>query len=965
MNTSRKGFALVSTLAVLVMAVILITAFVTTMRTERQASHNYSEHKQAQALAQSVLNRLVAENTAPILTNGVALKAYTLRTSDGSQLPDDDTKANYLADSPQPGIYGIAPQADLSTTNHLVRLSRAATRTPAFDAAAWSYQRLTGDAFLPRDNNNQPTEPDWIDYSLPDGTVVGQVAFAIWQEDGKLDVNLAGADPNLNGMAPHSLEIESMATNATGLVALLDGTDGVRQRNNFSLRRISSDAALDSSGDDHRVFSIAELLRGGFIDNDAALRLTTFSRDFDVRPEWDGVRNQATAQQFLRSYVNNPDLYMLMSGDQAGTAGPALVEDTMNEATLRATLTSKGFPTTASWMQVMRLLAALRLSLPPYQNTAAPAASAALGMETWTDHDIWGIALNIVQASDARSDQNLIAWNRAIANSYEDPNSRTGIRIGPFVTEVAVKLTRTGTNTFTATEYIEMWNPYAVDLQTALFNVGETTGNRWPNAGGSLWSNTGIDGTAWRQANVTGPAAGAFKTVTLGTRTIVLDGTNKGAQGAGDGFRVRFSPFITDASYSGTNGREYQISKAPLYSNSNAAAAQQFPYQLTAWIPAADMPTTGQSVWYSYQIDDPRMGPFTRYSSNRSGAVTAWPSADPGWSYSWQGYFNQHSLAGISDGPKTASAFGDGYNLNFGDNWPASWPKTAAGLRRALATFALPGRPLRNVSELGTVFAFRPWRTLGFAATTAPEHGTITAPARSENSPTVLFDYLTTLGTITDSSTLNYKTAPGSAIGGFVANNVDLRREDKRWLFEKVDASGAPTGPLRPIRGRINLNSAAADTLTTLLKAPYRLVNNLGVQNWPGLDVSTTAYAPDLKVRVDEADARNVAQAIVNSGTNIRPLRNLADLARLDTAGVLTPLYAKYPKPVVDAMVGRLAQFGTIRQQIYTFDILARTLHPEAKKKGKNVVTSEVRLLARVYFDTFSRQAFVESVEYR
>jgi hypothetical protein len=464
---------------------------------------------------------------------------------------------------------------------------------------------------------------------------------------------------------------------------------------------------------------------------------------------------------------------------------------------------------------------------------------------------------------------------------------------------------------------------------------------------------------------VPGPAAGGFKTVTLGTRTIVLDGTNKGVQAAGEGFRVRFSPFLTDAAYSGANGREYQISKGPLYSNSNAAAAQQFPYQLTAWIPEADMPAMEQSVWYSYQIDDPRMGPFTRYSTNRSGAATSWPAADPGWSYSWQGYFNQHSLAGISDGPKSVSPFGDGYNINFGENWPASWPKNADGLKRALATFSLPGRPFRNVSELGNVFAFRPWRTLSFAATTAPEFGTISAPARSENSPTVLFDYLTTLGTVTDSQTLNYKTPPGSATGGFVETNINLRRDDKRWLFEKVDAAGNPAGPLRPIRGRINLNSADEETLTTLLKAPYRLVNNLGVQGWSGLNVNTTEYAPDLKVRIDESDARLVARAIVDPGTEIRPLRSLADLARLDTAGVLAPLYAKYPKPVVDAMVGRLAQFGTIRQQIYTFDIMARTLHPEAKKKGKDVVTSEVRLLARVYFDTFSRQAFVESVEYR
>lgn len=958
----KNAFALVATLAVLVMVVILITAFVSTMRTERIASHNYSAHRQAEALAQSVLNRLVAENTAPILSNGQPLKAYTLRT-DGSQLPDDDTKTSYLSDTPEPGIFRIEPQADISTTNHLVRLSRSMAAVSAFSPATWKYLRLAGDVFLPRDNNGNPTSPHWIDYSLPNGSVVGQVAFAIWQEDGKLDVNLAGPDGNLNGMAPHSLEIENVSASSADLLSLLNGTDGVRQRSNFSLRRISTDSALDSTGDDRRVFSIEELLRKNLIDDQGALKLTTFSRDFDVRPEWDGSRSQTTAQQFLRSYVNNPDLYMLMSGGQAGTAGPALVQPTMNEQTLRNTLTSKGFPADESWMQIMRLLAALRLSLPPYQTLSAPAKETALGMESWTDNDIWGIALNIVQASDTRSDQNLIAWNQDSAPSvFEDPNLRLGIRISPLITEVAIKLTRTGT-AYSATEYIEIWNPYSVDLQPYMYDVGETTGKFWPTAGGSLWTNT--SGTSWKQTNIPGPAAGAFRTVTVGT--VTFSGTMLPKQNAGNGFRVRFSPFVVDAVFrSGAKGLDFQVSKGPAYSNSNASnPVLEFPYQLTAWIPEANMPPDGQSTWYSFQIDDPRMGPLTRYSANRTDVITNWPANDLGWAYSWQGYLNQHSLAGISDGPKSVSALGDGYNVNFGDNWPTSWPKTSVGLQRALATFALPGRPFRNVGELGTVFAFRPWRTLGFAATTAPEHGTIPAPSKPENSPMALFDYLTTLGTITDSQALNYKIPPGSATGGFNMTNVNARRADKRWLFEKVDASGNPAGSLRPIRGKINLNSADEETLTTLLKAPYRMVNSLGLQNWSALTVNTTDYAPDLKVRIQEADARVVAAAIVDPAKGIRPLRALSDLARLDTEGVLADLYDKYPKSVVDAMMGRLAQFGTIRQQIYTFDILARTLNPEAKKRGKDIVTSEVRLLARVYFDTFSRKAFVESVEYR
>ncbi len=116
---------------------------------------------------------------------------------------------------------------------------------------------------------------------------------------------------------------------------MLDGTDGVRQRNNFSLRRISSDTALDSSGDDQRVFSIEELLRKNLIDDAGALAVDHLFPRLRCPPGMGRCRNQATAQQFLRSYVNNPDLYMLMSGEEAGTAGPALVEDTMNEQTLQ------------------------------------------------------------------------------------------------------------------------------------------------------------------------------------------------------------------------------------------------------------------------------------------------------------------------------------------------------------------------------------------------------------------------------------------------------------------------------------------------------------------------------------------------------------------------------------------------------------------------------------------------------
>ncbi len=83
-------------------------------------------------------------------------------------------------------------------------------------------------------------------------------------------------------------------------------------------------------------------------------------------------------------------------------------------------------------------------------------------------------------------------------------------------------------------------------------------------------------------------------------------------------------------------------------------------------------------------------------------------------------------------------------------------------------------------------------------------------------------------------------------------------------------------------------------------------------------------------------------------------------------------LYQKYPQTVISAMIGRLAQFGTVRQQAYTIDMVVRMLNPNVEKKQAagaftipSVVTSEVRLQARISFDTFTRKAFIESLQYR
>jgi hypothetical protein len=965
-----RGFALVITLVILVAVCVLIVAFVSTMRTERAAAHNDGERRTAQSLAQSSLNRILADHIG-------AFQPFAVDAT--TKLPTPETEQLYYADAPPSGLFRIEPQPEISPANHLVRLSLASSGSaaPAYTPEDWAYLRLKGrgDVFVPKDKDGNPVSPQWINYypMEADGTratvPTGQIAYAIWEESGKFDINMAGKDEAINGLAPHDLGIETYATakdpqKSASLLSLLDGGSG-RQRSNFSLRKIS-----DNTGDDRRIFSIQELLGENLSDADAAIDLTTFSRDFDVRPEWDGDRSASSAKNFLRSYVNNPDLYRLMAGT---SAGPSLVRATLDQATLESTLTTNGLPVTDSWMQIMRLLAALRLSLPPHTNLAAPASTQPLPPNRWIDEDIWGIALNIVQAAAPPSDENLVARDAAIAN-YLQPNTRTGIRLSPYITEVAFKVEYGGApGTVRVTEYIEIWNPYPVDLSTQTYILSDSSGSIWPASTGILTDRRSF----WRE--ITGPGPGQFKTVRLitrpgdaGTTPMVLS-DQSGANGLGStggkyGLRLRTGPYLTDKKYydvpkaSSSGPWDYKVSGAVNFTNS----ANQ--YMLMAWIPAAMIPESAAAgpVWYSFQIDDPRMGPFTRYSSAWR---TDWTAAGQGdqltgnWKYTWQGYFNQHSLAGETDSAKQLSSFGEGYNSNFGSNWPASWPKTQEGLNRALATFGLPGRPFRNIGELGTVFANRPWRTLGFAQTVAPDDSTLTPSPSRLNWPSTLLDYLTTVGTTSEDPSLNYR-APGTTPStAFVEDNLKKREQDNRWLFESVDGSGEPEGNLRPVRGRINLNAANEKTLTALLSAPYRVVNSLGLKNWPGLQAQEKGIGPlpDLEMQIPEADAARIAQAIIA----VRPLRSLADLAKLQNDPAITALYAKYPRSVLDAALGRLAQFGTIRQQIYTVDLMARTINSRAWEKGRTVVTAEVRMIARVYFDTFSRRAFVESIEYR
>jgi hypothetical protein len=679
-------------------------------------------------------------------------------------------------------------------------------------------------------------------------------------------------------------------------------------------------------------------------------------------------------------------------------------------------------PGDENWLQVMRLLVALRQSLPPFVTRAPLGTDQPQPMNIWSNHDVFGIALNIMQAAAPPSDHNLFAFDRINGTvPFRDPNNRMGIRVSPYVTETALRAERISSSQVKLTQYIEFWNPYAVPLTNHLTNqpikyyYGNWVGSQWnpgsPSREHGLYSMNGTAGPTgefrWPlpdpkhadpKRRFLLPEPGKFVVVNLPERIVTWE-TSKGD------LEIRARPYIQNSGYwenkiddgGPDESTNYAVSIGPFYTTGTVA-------QLVHVIPATrinrpDPKTPGKFLpaWHSFQIDDPRMGPFTRYQADYKTGQTPME-------YSWQAskvkgalpIGAQHTLFGIANEPatlpgeeeKATTTYGDGYNFNFGANWPKG-TGPAFDLKRAYASFALPRRAFANLGEMGTVFANRPWRTLSFGKTIVPGDPTVTSGVEMPNFPTALLDYLTTLGTTTDDTKLNYK-APGAAPNPTILPaTIAKRKQSKIWLFEDVIKGGASDGEpiltptatnLRPIRGRINLNSATKETLRTLLAAPYRVVRWVGLLDaggatqWDNLNpkevVPGEPYS-DVYVSISEADAEKIAFEIAGdlvTPSKVRPFRSMADLSRLTTIG---SLHLTYPDPVVDAVVARLAQFGTVRQQVFRVDVAARALNRNVEKQRasnpsiRRVVTAEVRFQTRLYFDTFSRRAFVESIEYR
>lgn len=1028
-----RGFALLATLTILAAISLLTVAFMALMRTEERAADNFAQRERAVTLAHGMLHRIMADLASPeIQVHGGGGRLNPFAVDDYSKLPTPETAATYhMARSPAnrtalQRIYTMPP-TDLApvrnSTNGLVRVSRqdgeGVTAGPAYDAASWAYAGQADDTRF-----HPAVLPEWVTYLInepedpadPQGSAMreakaGEVAYAVWDESGRFDINLAGADGitdtgqlmtgRLNGLAPHDLGLERLVAPGNlavqqNLLTYLNGFqqgNQARNRSNFSLRSIDT-----NTGNDRWFFSLEEMLAQesiGVVDRQSPhlFDLTTYSRDFDVRPEWDGDRAADNARRFLKFYLNEPTLFQLFSDP---INGAELVMNTLDEQSLEQRLRSffaadprpekpdlDDPQVLADWMSVMRMLAVLRRALP----TAVPPnpASNPLPLNGWTQHDIYGIALNVMQATAPPDDQQLFAYDRRNRNylPFTDPHVRIGIKVSPYITEAAIRVERipvqgdaAGQGRLRVTEFWEIWNPYAVDLSDTVYRFGSWAGGGWDGAGNG--TTTTIRGMAhWGSDLYTtrGPGPGQFKVLSY-TREVQNAHWNAAADNPND-FILRTRPYLYPRNFysdhvTGTAGgtriesTNYVVTIGPF----NTAGGSDRRWNLVYHIPAEEFGDEGDVTWYSFQIDDPRMGPMSRYNPGDVPSTTQM-------NYSWQSFEGSHSLFGErateswidgqgqqaqgepylvggdpDNNPKQVHPlFGDGFNENFGSHFPPDWAQDglspADQLARVYATFALPGRPFQHLGEIASVYANRPWRTLSFAD---PQFNF-----------SDLLDYYTTIGTTTMDRGLSYKNPGAVEQPGINQASADLRRQDLRWLFERVE-DHIPEGNLRPIRGRININTASEELLTQLLAGRYRVIRNVAHGTGGPHTTLPSEPVPGLDNEVYETlsveRAAQLAREIISDRETNGPFRRLSDLAGMNT---LRQIKRDRPGLLADAVLARLAQFGTVRQQIYTFDIRARAFHP----RNENLVTAEVRMRARVGFDSFTRRSFIESIDYR
>lgn len=223
---NEKGAALVIILAFVVLLTGLVVAFFTHAAIERQVSNSSSSQTKADILSQSALEMIVGDlkqeivNGSTVSTQVSGLAIYT-PTSNANMLPQ---QSGIPAGAPVPPIPNLVRRSVRSDQMVMPGIgSRASavnsTADPSVNGRTVKLARWNSHYLIPRHDTGNTidstpisplnaassesygfTPPDWVMVTktgpqvltAPDFTTIGRYAYAIYDEGGLLDINVAG-----------------------------------------------------------------------------------------------------------------------------------------------------------------------------------------------------------------------------------------------------------------------------------------------------------------------------------------------------------------------------------------------------------------------------------------------------------------------------------------------------------------------------------------------------------------------------------------------------------------------------------------------------------------------------------------------------------------------------------------------------------------------------------------------------
>ncbi len=223
-HASRSGFALIIALALVVLVAISVVAFLSSSMLNRQISTNSTSQARADIFAKGALSvtlsdlqqEIVEGSTASTITTGTVTSTLYLPKSNATMVPyrvgGDATLPNLVKRSVNNTV--LYPKGTNYANDGPARAANSSSATISRNSRSVPLSEWNKALLLPKKDTTQSsdltpnakfTAPDWI-YLARDGSnptavsadIVGRYAYAIYDEGGLLNINVAGYPSTLS-----------------------------------------------------------------------------------------------------------------------------------------------------------------------------------------------------------------------------------------------------------------------------------------------------------------------------------------------------------------------------------------------------------------------------------------------------------------------------------------------------------------------------------------------------------------------------------------------------------------------------------------------------------------------------------------------------------------------------------------------------------------------------------------------